>query len=51
MFSDVVLLRSVSGKKSFDMQRAAGADIMEAVRICAGSAPKLMYAASTEPAI
>jgi hypothetical protein len=36
MFSVVVLLCSVSGKKSLDIQRAAGADIIEAVRICAG---------------
>jgi hypothetical protein len=36
MLSEVVLLCSVSGKKSFDTQRAAGADIIEAVRICAG---------------
>jgi hypothetical protein len=36
MFSAVVLLCSVSGKKSFDIQRAAGADITEAVRMCAG---------------
>ena len=51
MFSVVVLLCSVSGKKSLDIQRAAGADIIEAVRICAGWAPKLMYAASTVPVI
>ena len=51
IFSDVVLLSSVSGKKSLDIQRAAGADIIEAVRMCAGWAPKLMYAASTEPGI
>jgi hypothetical protein len=49
MFSAVVLLCSVSGKNSFATQRAAGADIIEAVRMCAGCAPKLMYAASTEP--
>ena len=36
MVSAVVLLCSVSGKKSLDIQRAAGADIIEAVRICAG---------------
>ena len=36
MLSVVVLLCSVSGKKSFDTQRAAGADIIEAVRMCAG---------------
>jgi hypothetical protein len=36
MLSVVVLLCSVSGKKSFDTQSAAGADIIEAVRICAG---------------
>ena len=35
IFSVVVLLCSVSGKKSFDTQRAAGADIIEAVKICA----------------
>ena len=51
IFSDVVLLSSVSGKKSLDIQRAAGADIIEAVRMCAGWAPKLMYAASTVPGI
>ena len=51
MLSDVVLLCSVSGKKSFDTQRAAGADITEAVRRYAGWAPKLMYAASTVPGI
>lgn len=49
MLSDDVLLSSVSGNKSFDTNKEAGAAITEAVINCDGSAPNDIYAARTVP--
>lgn len=49
MLSDDVLLSSVSGNRSLDTNKDAGAAITEAVINCEGSAPNEMYAARTVP--